>query len=109
MKAISSSKYQHLQDAIAELTYVLSGQPEKGHAEIVRQLSEKQEQLKVIFKSYNELLIQLYGLAANYEELAMDIKVNLLGKQLKELRKHLPLESPVYQHVGISVKLLYGT
>lgn len=110
MKAISSSKYEHLQGAMKELAYLVSEQKVGDIDDTLnRQIAEKREQLKVLYKHYSEMLNQLEQLTHTYEELAMDIKINLLGKQLKEIKKQISPGCPSYQHFGLSVQLLYGT
>ena len=108
MKAISNRKYEHLQGAMEELACLLLAQ-KGGDDTLNKQITEKREELKGLYKHYSEVLDQLEQLTHTYEELAMDIKINLLGKQLKEIKKQLSPGCPGYQHFGLSVQLLYGT
>jgi succinate dehydrogenase/fumarate reductase flavoprotein subunit len=109
MKAISNSKYEHLQGAMEELACLLQEQKGENTQNLNKQITEKREQLKGLYKHYSEMLGQLEHLTQNYEELAMDIRMNLLGKHLKAIKKQLSPGCPGYQHFGLSVQLLYGT
>jgi hypothetical protein len=107
MKAISNGKYEHLYGSLEELECLLTELTTK--CEFIAEVGRKRRELEEQYKHYQKLLGQIARVAKGYEELATDIKLNLLGKQLKELQKTVKPDCPGYPQLELSIQHLYGT
>lgn len=107
MQGISTSKHQHLVDALLQLERVL-GQDFKADTDL-QEAAEYRGELERMHEEYEHLLMHLSELIVNYNELSGKVKIQFLSKKLKELKKQTPQDRPVFQLLMENIRLAYGT
>jgi len=107
MQGISKSRHVHLMDALLQLEGLLSaGKRERG---CLQEASDYRESLEAMHRNYERLLDELAGQIEAYETLYSEIKVQYLGKKLKELKKEIPVTVPAFVLLQANIKTAYGT
>jgi soluble cytochrome b562 len=104
MQGISQSKHQHLVDALLQMEQVL-----KQNRECVEQAVEYRVELESMHKNYERLLDKLANQISEYEALYAHVKIQYVGKKLKELKKEIPVEKPAFALLTENIRLAYGT
>ncbi len=66
-------------------------------------------ELEMMHRRYERTLADLSALIADYETLFSEVKVQYLGKKLKELKKEIPAEKPAFVMLVENIRLAYGT
>lgn len=107
MQGINKAKHVHLLDALLQLESLLE-QREFGDREI-NKAENYRSQLKAKFHDYEVLLNQLAQCIAEYEDLFSEVKVQYLGRMLKEMKKESKGEKPSFLLLVDHVRLAYGT
>lgn len=107
MQGISQSKHQHLMDALLHLENLLSRDFTQDTDR--QQAGELRSELEAMHSKYNVQMRILFDLIVDYEELFHKAKVQFLSPKLKELRKRVSQDQPVFGQLVENIKLVYGT
>ena len=107
MQGISKTKHKHLADALLQLERLLS-RDFKQDTEI-QQALEYRKELELMHTEYERLLLDLSGIIDDYNELFGKVKIQFLSPKLKELRKHVPQDKPVFRLLTENIRMVYGT
>lgn len=102
MRGINRSKHSHLISALAQLQGLLRGDP------AMQEITVYLEELEKMYKNYEQNLTELSVLIAEYEDMHNEVKVQYLGKKLKELRKGIPADNPDFVMLIENIRLGYG-
>jgi hypothetical protein len=97
MRHFSKSKFQNLKWSLIELDLLYQefrNVPEHKKAELIT----KMQKLEAVFNEIENILAHLDSRGKCYNELVADIKTNVLGKNLKDLKNQVPVESETYRH-----------
>ena len=122
MHGISRTRHAHLVDALLQLenifagierNLVASGSQVAGHQLKViptsAELKTKRMELENSHEVYLDMLDALAFQIAAYEDLFADIKVRYVVNRLKELKKHVQLNSTAAEKLSAGISLAYGT
>lgn len=106
MHGISKNRHWHLKNALLKLEVLLEGHGrERG---CLQQATDYNRELETMYQNYERLLNELSGQINAYEVLYSEVKVQFLGKKLKELKKEIPAEKPAFVMLQASIRLAYG-
>lgn len=107
MQGISTSKHQHLVDALLHLENLLS---KDFGQDIDRQLAnELRSELELMHNNYSQRVAALAELIADYHELFHKAKMQFLSRKLKELKKQAGRDDSVLPLLAQNIRLAYGT
>lgn len=107
MQGISTSKHQHLVDALLHLEELLSKDFEQ---DTDRQISaELRRELEEMLSSYTEQVNALAKQISGYHELFNKAKMQFLSPKLKALRKQAGQDSAILPLLTQNIRLVYGT
>jgi hypothetical protein len=107
MKGINQPQHQHLLKALQQLERLLSEDP-CGQESLLQALAYRYK-LETMHSNYKKLLKELSKQITAYEVLYNDVKVQFLGKKLKELKKEITYEKPDFLLLLENIRLAYGT
>lgn len=107
MQGISNSKHQHLVDALLHLEQLLSGDFKQVTDK--QQAAELKHELEAMHNRYNQQVLELSDLILDYQDLFQKTKMQFLSPKLKELRKQVPQDKPVFSLLAENIHLVYGT
>ncbi|EOR95761.1 hypothetical protein ADIARSV_1074 [Arcticibacter svalbardensis MN12-7] len=107
MHGISKSRHEHLHNALLQMEELLaSNGRDSGFSQ---QAVDYNLELEAMYQNYEQLLKELSRQITAYEILYSEVKVQFLGKKLKELKKRIQAEKPAYLVLQASIKLAYCT
>lgn len=106
MKGINEAKHEHLLKALLQLEWLISEGPDSYDSTL--QASEYSQKLEMMHQNYKNLLKELYNQITDYEILYNDVKVQFLGKKLKELKKETSQEKPAFRMLTENIHLAYS-
>lgn len=104
MQGISKSRHTHLVDALLQMEQLLSKE-----CECLQQAGEYRVELESMHGNYERLLDELSKQIMEYEILYSHVKIQFLGKKLKELKKEISVEMPDFPMLMQNIRLAYGT
>ncbi|EHQ27512.1 hypothetical protein [Mucilaginibacter paludis] len=104
MQGISKSRHVHLMDALLQLEQLLGKE-----CECLQQATEYRVELESMHSNYERLLEELARQITNYEVMYSHVKIQFLGKKLKELKKEISVEMPGFPVLVQNIRLAYGT
>ena len=107
MQGISKARHEHLTDALLQLESLLS--TEQQESGCLEQAADYRERLEALHQSYERILTDLAWQIEAYEALYSQVKVQFLGKRLKELKKDMHGRQPAYPLLQANIRLAYGT
>ena len=107
MQGINKTKHAHLMDALLGLEKLVIEQDPADCC--ILKAAEYHGQLGTMFSDYERLLTELSILICDYEILCSEVKVQFLGKKLKEIKKDTAVEKPAFAMLCSSIRLAYGT
>jgi hypothetical protein len=107
MHGISRSRHEHLKDALLQMEGLLKECDLEPSC--LQQAMEYNRELESMYQNYQRLLKELSRQITDYEILYIEVKVQFLGKKLKQLKKEIPVEKPAFSVLQASIKLAYGT
>lgn len=107
MQGISTSKHQHLVDALLHLENLLESDFEQ-QADRERSAELRQE-LETMLESYKEQINTLAELIGDYHELYHKARMQFLSPKLKMLRKQAGQDGAVLPLLVQNIRLAYGT
>lgn len=107
MHGISKSRHEHLKDALLQMEGLLK----ECNLEccFLQQAVDYNRELESMYQNYQQLLKELSRQITDYEILYIEVKVQFLGKKLKQLKKEIPTEKPAFSVLQANIKLTYGT
>jgi type III secretory pathway component EscV len=94
MQAISKNRHGHLRDALAHMEVLLAGDGQEFAC--LQQATDYSLELEAMYRNYERLLKELSEQITAYEILYSEVKVQFLGRKLKELKKQIPAEKPAF-------------
>lgn len=104
MQGISKSKHMHLIDALLQMEQLLSKE-----YECLQQTTGYRVELEAMHSNYERLLDELARQITDYEVLYSHVKIQFLGKKLKELKKEITVEMQNFPVLVRNIQLAYGT
>lgn len=104
MQGISKSRHVHLMDALLQMEQLLNKE-----CECLQQTVEYRIELETIHSNYERLLGELARQITDYEVLFSHVKIQFLGKKLKELKKEISVEMRDFPLLMQNIRLAYGT
>ncbi len=104
MQGISNARHVHLIGALLQLEQLLNRE-----CECLQQASEYRAELETMHSNYERLLDELGRQIIEYEQLYSYVKIQFLGKKLKELKKEISVEMPDFPTLVRNIRLAYGT
>ncbi|RKR83407.1 hypothetical protein BDD43_3615 [Mucilaginibacter gracilis] len=104
MQGISKSRHVHLMDALLQLETLLGKE-----CECLQQATEYRVDLENMHSNYERLLEELARQITNYEVMYSHVKIQFLGKKLKELKKEISVEMPGFPVLVQNIRIAYGT
>lgn len=107
MQGINKSKHIHLLDALLQLERLLSREF-KQDADM-QQSAKYRRELETMHLEYERLLLELSKVIDGYNELFSKVKIQFLSPKLKELRKQVPQDKPVFSLLAENIRMVYGT
>lgn len=107
MHGISKSRHEHLLDALLQMEGLLKECDLERSC--IQQAAEYNRELESMYQNYQRLLKELSRQITDYEILYIEVKVQFLGKKLKQLKKEIHIEKPAFSVLQASIKLAYGT
>ncbi len=107
MQGINQSKHQHLVDALLHLENLLSRDFKQDTEK--QQAAELRQELEFMHKRYDKQIRELSDLITDYQEMFCKVKMQFLSPKLKELRKQVPQDKPVFGLLAENIRLVYGT
>ena len=106
MQGINKSKHVHLIDALLQMERLL--REDKQANECLQQMVEYRAELESMYSDYKRLVEVLAIHISKYKALHGHIKIQHLGKKLKELKKEIPIEKPAFLMLVENIRLAYG-
>ena len=103
MQGINKSRHEHLHNAMLQMEELLSSSD--LYCSILHQTADYSQKLVSMYQNYERLLNELSRQITDYEILYIEVKVQFLGKKLKELKKEIPAEKPAFSALQASIKL----
>lgn len=107
MQGINKAKHVHLVDALLQLERLMD------QGSLLGQDLKKAEDLRLrlaeMYQGYEQLLDDLALHIAEYKDLFNEVKIQYLGKKLKELKKQERLERSGFVELMDHARLAYGT
>ncbi len=107
MQAISKKRHEHLKEALLQMEGLFSDQ--QKDCGCLQQSGVYNRDLETMYRNYERLLKELSRQITAYEILYSEVKVQFLGKKLKELKKQIPAEKSAFVMLQTSIRLAYGT
>lgn len=107
MQRISTSKHQHLVDALLQLESLLNSDFKQDLD--LHVASELRAELETLFISYNQQVIALSELIGDYHELFNKTKIQFLSPKLKALKRKAEQDARVFPLLAQNIRLVYGT
>ncbi len=107
MQGLSKSKHVHLVDALRHLESLLNGREQE--CECLPQTAALRRELESMHGNYERLLDELAKQITDYEVLYSHVKIQFLGRKLKELKKEMTTEQPDFVAMVDGIRLAYGT
>lgn len=107
MHGISKSRHEHLHNAMLQMEELLSSNDRD--CGFLHQAADYDRELESMYQNYERLLKELSSQITAYEILYSEVKVQFLGRKLKELKKEIPSEMPAFAMLQASIRLTYGT
>jgi hypothetical protein len=104
MQGISKSRHTHLVDALLQIEQLLSKE-----CDCLQQATEYRVELESMRSNYERLLNELARQITDYEMLYSHVKIQFLGKKLKELKKEISVEMRDFPVLVHNIRLAYGT
>ncbi|EHQ25474.1 hypothetical protein [Mucilaginibacter paludis] len=104
MQGISKSRHVHLMDALLQLEQLLGKE-----CECLQQTGEYRVELETMHRNYERLLDDLEKVITDYSVLYDQVKIQFLGKKLKELKKEISVEMPGFPVLVQNIRIAYGT
>ena len=95
MQGINKARHVHLMDALLQLESLLNRKPQEFGC--LQQTADYRVKLESMHRDYEKQLADLYVLIAEYETLFKEVKVQYLGRNLRNLQKHLAPETKEYR------------
>lgn len=107
MHGINRSRHEHLKDALLQMHGLLK----ECNLECccLQQAADYNRELESMYQNYQRLLKELSRQITDYEILYIEVKVQFLGKKLKQLKKEIPTEKSAFSVLQASIKLAYNT
>jgi hypothetical protein len=106
MHGISKRRHGHLKHALLQMEGLLEGR--NRECGCLQQAADYSRELETMYQNYEQLLNDLSRQINAYEILYSEVKVQFLGKKLKELKKEIPAEKPAFVMLQASIRLAYG-
>lgn len=106
MQGINKAKHAHLIDALLNLQHIIKQR--SLDEKCVQQAINYQTALEDSYIIYEQLLTELADQIDAYEALFAEVKVQFLGKKLKELKKQALLKQPSLSIVMENIRLAYS-
>ncbi|SOD15330.1 hypothetical protein [Pedobacter xixiisoli] len=106
MQGINKAKHAHLTDALHNLQQIVKQR--SLDEECLQQATTYGTALANSYSTYEKLLTELAQQIEAYEALFTEVKVQFLGKKLKELKKQAVLQQPSLSVLMESVRLAYS-
>ncbi len=107
MKGITKSKHLHLINALVQLEDILKTKAQERSC--FQQNADYRADLESLYRQYEKQLANLSLLIADYDCLFTEIKTKYIGKKLKELRKEIPHQEPVFVMLAKNIRKIYGS
>lgn len=104
MQGISKSKHEHLMSALLQLEGLLNKE-----CDCLEQAREYKSELETMHSNYERLLDELARKITDYEVFYSHVKIQFLGKKLKELKKDISVEKPSFPMLRQNIRLAYST
>ncbi len=104
MQGISNARHVHLIDALLQLEQLLNKE-----CECLQKAGEYRVELEAMHSNYERLLDELGKQIMEYELLYSHVKIQFLGKKLKELKKEISVEMPTFPTLVRNIRIAYGT
>ena len=94
MQGISKSRHEHLLRALLQMEGLLKECDLECCA--LQQAADYNCELENMYQNYQRMLKELSRQITDYEILYIEVKVQFLGKKLKQLKKEIPVEKPAF-------------
>jgi len=108
MQGINKSKHLHLLKALSQLEEFSSDNDTIGYNHLM-EVREYRNELDLMYNNYHKLLNNLEQHIIAYDELHKKVKIQYLGRKLKELRKAAPQEDNAFASLITATLRSYGT
>lgn len=108
MQGINKSKHIHLLKALSQLEEF----PNDNNAaeyNFLAEVKKYRHELDLMYSNYHKLLSNLEQHIIAYDELHKKVKIQYLGRKLKELRRAAPQEDNVFASLITDTLRSYGT
>jgi len=107
MQGINKSKHVHLLKALNQLEEIVSD-GDRSYNQLL-QVREYRNELDLMYANYQKMLINLEQHIIAYDELHKKVKIQYLGRKLKELRRAAPQEDNAFASLITDTLRSYGT
>jgi len=111
MQGINKTRHEHLIGALLQLESIRSMEHQESGC--LEQAADYRERLETMHQNYECILTDLAWQIEGYEALYSQVKVQFLGKKLKELKKSILTDrattEPILNRLHHNIQLAYGT
>ena len=107
MQGINKSKHVHLLKALNQLEEIVSD-GDRSYNQLL-QVREYRNELDLMYANYQKMLINLEQHIIAYDELHKKVKIQYLGRKLKELKKTAHKEDITFASLLSKTIRPYGT
>ena len=111
MQGINKTRHEHLIGALLQLESIRSREHQESGC--LEQAADYRDRLENMHQNYERILTDLAWQIEAYEALYSQVKVQFLGKKLKELKKGIQADrattEPVLAMLHCNIQLAYGT
>ncbi|WP_256012087.1 hypothetical protein [Desertivirga xinjiangensis] len=107
MQGISTSKHQHLVDALLRMERLLNKKTDQEADKLLCAVYLRE--LETAFFQYEQLLSELSSLIEGYNELFGKAKTQFLSPRLKKLRRQVHKDTQLSYLVLENIRLVYRT
>ncbi|MDO7742309.1 MAG: hypothetical protein MUP99_01005 [Pedobacter sp.] len=108
MQGINKSKHLHLLKALSQLEEFSSDNDTIGFNHSM-EVKEYRHELDLMYNNYHKLLNNLEQHIIAYDELHKKVKIQYLGRKLKELKRAAPQEENAFASLITATLRSYGT
>ena len=108
MQGINKSKHLHLLKALSQLEEFSSDNDTTGYNHLM-EVREYRNELDLMYNNYHKLLNNLEQHIIAYDELHKKVKIQYLGRKLKELKKTAHKEDITFASLLSKTIRPYGT